>query len=43
MGALTLFGGFFMTIVELLVAVLQAYVFALLTTSYIQLSVAKEH
>lgn len=43
MGILTLFGGFFMTLVELLVAVLQAYVFALLTTSYIQLSVAKEH
>lgn len=43
MGVLTLFGGFFMTLVELLVAVLQAYVFALLTTSYIQLSVAKEH
>lgn len=43
MGVLTLFGGFFMTLIELLVAVLQAYVFALLTTSYIQLSVADEH
>lgn len=43
MGVVTLFGGFFMTLIELLVAVLQAYVFALLTTSYIQLSVADEH
>lgn len=43
MGIVTLFGGFFMTLIELLVAVLQAYVFALLTTSYIQLSVADEH
>lgn len=43
MGIITLAGGFFMTLIELLVAVLQAYVFALLTTSYIQLSVAEEH
>lgn len=43
MGVLTFAGGFFMTLIEILVAVLQAYVFALLTTSYIQLSVAKSH
>ena len=43
MGLLTLFGSFFMTLIEILVSVLQAYVFALLTTSYIQLAVADEH
>lgn len=43
MGVLTLAGAFLMTLIELLVSVLQAYVFALLTTSYIQLSVAEEH
>lgn len=43
MGVLTLLGGFVITLIELLVAVLQAYVFALLTTSYIQLAVAKTH
>ncbi|MDJ1369876.1 F0F1 ATP synthase subunit A [Gulosibacter molinativorax] len=43
MGIITLAGGFFMTLIELLVAILQAYVFALLTTSYIQLSVSEEH
>lgn len=43
MGIITLAGGFFMTLIEILVSVLQAYVFALLTTSYIQLSVAEEH
>lgn len=43
MGVITLAGGFFMTLIELLVSVLQAYVFALLTTSYIQLAVAEEH
>lgn len=35
--------GFAFTLFELLVAVLQAYVFALLTTVYIQLSLADEH
>lgn len=43
MGVLTFAGGFFITLVEILVAVLQAYVFTLLTTSYIQLSVASHH
>ncbi|MEN2737956.1 F0F1 ATP synthase subunit A [Microbacterium sp. X-17] len=35
--------GFAFTIFEILVAVLQAYVFALLTAVYIQLAVAEEH
>lgn len=39
----TLLGGFVFTLVELLVAVLQAYVFTLLTTVYIQQAVAEEH
>ncbi len=43
MGVFTLAGSFIMTLMELLVSVLQAYVFALLTTSYIQLSVAESH
>nr|WP_201521546.1 F0F1 ATP synthase subunit A [Gulosibacter hominis] len=43
MGVFTLAGSFIMTLMELLVSVLQAYVFSLLTTSYIQLSVAKSH
>ncbi|MGO1542913.1 MAG: F0F1 ATP synthase subunit A [Gulosibacter sp.] len=43
MGVLTFAGAMFMTLVKILVSVLQAYVFALLTTSYIQLSVAEEH
>ena len=43
MGVFTLGGAFIMTMMELLVSVLQAYVFALLTTSYIQLSVAESH
>jgi F-type H+-transporting ATPase subunit a len=48
-GLWTLFGvgtlafGFVFTLFELLVAVLQAYVFALLTTVYIQLALAEEH
>lgn len=42
-GVLTFAGGFFMTCIELLVAVLQAYVFALLSTIYIQSSVVDEH
>jgi F-type H+-transporting ATPase subunit a len=45
----TLFGigtfafGFVFTLFELLVAVLQAYIFALLTAVYVQLAVAEEH
>ena len=35
--------GFAFTLFEILVAVLQAYVFALLTAVYIQLAVAEEH
>ena len=42
-GVGTLIGGFIFTLVELLVAVLQAYVFTLLTTVYIQQAVADEH
>ncbi|GAA4284030.1 F0F1 ATP synthase subunit A [Brevibacterium daeguense] len=42
-GGLTLVGGFAFTLFEILVAVLQAYVFALLTAAYIQLSVAQDH
>lgn len=39
-GGLTLIGGFAFTLFEILVAILQAYVFALLTAAYIQLSIA---
>jgi F-type H+-transporting ATPase subunit a len=39
----TLIGGIIFTLLELLIAVLQAYVFTLLTTVYIQQSVAEEH
>ncbi len=39
----TLAFGFVFTLFEILVAVLQAYVFALLTAVYIQLAVAEEH
>lgn len=39
----TLAFGFVFTLFELLVSVLQAYVFALLTTVYIQLALAEEH
>ena len=39
----TLAFGLAFTLFELLVAVLQAYVFALLTTVYIQLALAEEH
>ncbi len=48
-GFYTLFGvgtlafGFAFTVFELLVCVLQAYVFAILTTIYIQLALAEEH
>ena len=39
----TLVAGFIFTLVELLVAALQAYIFTLLTSVYIQQSVAEEH
>lgn len=39
----TLAGGFIFTLVELLVSVLQAYVFTLLASVYIQQAVAEEH
>jgi F-type H+-transporting ATPase subunit a len=42
-GVGTLAFGFVFTLFEVLVAVLQAYVFALLTTVYIQLALAEEH
>lgn len=42
-GVGTLLGGVIFTLVELLVAVLQAYVFTLLTTVYIQQAVSDEH
>jgi len=42
-GVGTLAFGFVFTLFEILVAVLQAYVFALLTTVYIQLALADEH
>jgi F-type H+-transporting ATPase subunit a len=42
-GVGTLAFGFVFTLFELLVAALQAYVFALLTTVYIQLALADEH
>ncbi|BDZ65896.1 F0F1 ATP synthase subunit A [Agromyces mangrovi Wang et al. 2018] len=43
LGVGTLAFGFVFTVFEILVAVLQAYVFALLTAVYIQLAVAEEH
>lgn len=42
-GALTLFGGLAFTLFEILVALLQAYVFAILTAVYVNLSVEAEH
>jgi F-type H+-transporting ATPase subunit a len=39
----TLFFGFAFTLLEIFVSILQAYVFTLLTTVYIQLSLADEH
>ena len=42
-GVGTLAFGFVFTLFELLVATLQAYVFALLTAVYIQLALADEH
>ncbi|CAG7845315.1 ATP synthase subunit a [Pseudoclavibacter triregionum] len=42
-GVPTLLGGFVMTLVELLAAVLQAFVFTLLTAVFIQQAASKEH
>lgn len=42
-GIVTLAGGFFVTALELLIALLQAYVFALLASVYISQSASKEH
>lgn len=42
-GIPTLLGGFVMTLVELLAAVLQAFVFTLLTAVFIQQAASKEH
>lgn len=42
-GVPTLLGGFVMTLVELLAAVLQAFVFTLLTSVFIQQAAAEEH
>jgi len=42
-GALTLFGGIVITLFELLIAVLQAYVFTLLTAVYIQQAASDHH
>ncbi|GAA2229397.1 F0F1 ATP synthase subunit A [Promicromonospora sukumoe] len=42
-GALTLPAGIFMTLFELLVAFLQAYIFALLAAVYINMSLEEEH
>lgn len=42
-GVLTIFGGFFVTLLEILIAVLQAYIFALLAAVYIDQALAKEH
>jgi len=43
LGAGTLAFGFVFTLFEILVAVLQAYIFAILTAVYIQLAIADEH
>ena len=43
LGGVTLAFGFAFTLFEILVALLQAYVFTLLTAVYIQLAVAEEH
>jgi len=43
MGVVTLFGGFVFTLFEILVAALQAYIFALLTAVYISGSLQPEH
>jgi F-type H+-transporting ATPase subunit a len=42
-GVATFFGGFLMTIFEILVEFLQAYIFTLLTALYIAGSLADDH
>jgi F-type H+-transporting ATPase subunit a len=42
-GVLTLGGGIFITLFEMLVAFLQAYIFALLAAAYINMSLEEEH
>jgi F-type H+-transporting ATPase subunit a len=42
-GALTLVGGFAITLFELFVAALQAYIFVILAAVYISLSIEDEH
>ncbi len=42
-GIITIAGGMFVTLLEILIAVLQAYVFALLAAVYISQSISKEH
>jgi F-type H+-transporting ATPase subunit a len=42
-GVLTLPAGIFVTLFELLVAFLQAYIFALLAAVYINMSLEEEH
>ena len=42
-GVLTFAGGFIFTLFEVFVAILQAYIFVILTAVYISLSVEKEH
>lgn len=43
MGAVTFIFGFIFTLFEILVAVLQAYIFTLLTAVYVQLALSTEH
>ncbi|MDR2722628.1 MAG: F0F1 ATP synthase subunit A [Cellulomonadaceae bacterium] len=43
LSALTLAGGIFVTLFELLVGFLQAYIFSLLAAAYIQMSLEEEH
>jgi F-type H+-transporting ATPase subunit a len=42
-GLLTFAGGFAFTLFEVFVALLQAYIFVILTAVYISLSIEKEH
>ncbi|BDZ42961.1 hypothetical protein GCM10025865_22600 [Paraoerskovia sediminicola] len=42
-GVLTFAGGFVFTLFELLVAALQAYIFALLAAVYVNMSLEEEH
>jgi F-type H+-transporting ATPase subunit a len=42
-GVVTILGGFFVTLLEILIAVLQAYIFALLAAVYINQAISDEH